>query len=259
MKRYTDPDDGELPIPRRLDLKELRVTAAAAEQLFVSPQLCDVAVGYDSDPIGDSYCRETARDDDADSSAQVFFQLGEDRRFGFRIQRRGRLVKDPDVGIAVHDAGERQALPFAARQVVAAFEQPADLGVQATWHLLDQPFAARSAQRVDHPLIVGSDVRTAHDHVIANRQLVIGVVLEQHADATAQILWMDVLQVDAADRDGAAIGIVEPQQQLDHGALAGAIFTDECDQLTTPNVEVQPIQRRFTSARIGKGDLAEIN
>ena len=88
---------------------------------------------------------------------QVLLQLGEDRRLGLRIERRRRLVENPDVGVAVHDARERQPLPFAARQIVAAFEQPADLRVEPLRHLLQQPFAARVAQRLDHPLVVDRD------------------------------------------------------------------------------------------------------
>ena len=71
------------------------------------------------------------------------------------IERGGRLVEDPDVGVAVHDARERQPLPLAARQIVAALEQPPDLGVEAVRHLLHQPLAARVPQRLQHPLVVG--------------------------------------------------------------------------------------------------------
>ena len=117
-------------------------------------------------------------------------------------------------------------------------------------HLLHQPFAARAAQRLHHALVVWRTVRPAHHHVVADRQLVVRVVLEQHADPAAQILRIDVLEIDAADPHGAADRIVEAKQQLDQRALPGAVFTDERDQLAAANVEVQP---RRPPARVPPG------
>jgi hypothetical protein len=107
------------------------------------------------------------RDDDADAAAQVLLQLGEDRRLRFGIERRGRLVEDPDVGVAVHDPREREALPFAARQIVAALEEPPTFesrpfGICFSSHSLR---ASRSASttRSSSPA-----VRAAHHDVLAD-------------------------------------------------------------------------------------------
>src|SRR4051812_22808479 len=115
----TLPDRGSrqrqcLSIASSLDLEQLRVTSAAAQQLMVGAEFGDAAAGNDGNAIRNADGRETMRDHNPDASAKMFLELGKDRRFGFRIERGGRLVENPDVGVAIHDPGERQALPLAA-------------------------------------------------------------------------------------------------------------------------------------------------
>src|SRR5262245_24302684 len=74
-------------VSRRLELEELGVATAGAKQLLVRAQFRDAPVGDDRDPIGDADGGEAVGDDDADPAAEVFLQLGEDRRFGLRIER----------------------------------------------------------------------------------------------------------------------------------------------------------------------------
>ena len=171
---------------------------------------------------------------------QDLLQLREDRGLRFGIERRGRLVENPDVGVAIHDAREREPLPLAARQIVAALEQPADFRVEAVRHLLHQPVAARvlaapPARARRRPTPPGRPICD----VLADRQLVARVVLEQHADAAAQRLGIELAQIDAADPHRRRGRIVEAQQQLDERALAGAVLADQRDQLAAANVQVQ--------------------
>ena len=79
----------------------------------------------------------------------------------------------------------------------------------------------------------------SHLHVLADRQLVAGVILEQHADAAAQRFRIELAQIGAADPHRALRRIVEAQQQLDERALAGAVLADERDQLAAADVQVR--------------------
>ena len=90
----------------------------------------------------------------------------------------------------------------------------------------------------------------SHLHVLADRQLVARVVLEQHADAAAQRFGIELAQIGAADPHGALRRIVETQQQLDQRALAGAVLADQRDQLAAANVQAQVLDRRLGAAGI---------
>ncbi len=87
-------------------------------------------------------------------------------------------------------------------------------------------------------------------HVLADRQLVAGVVLEQHADPVAQHFGVDGLDVDAADAHRALVGVVEAQQQLDQRALPCAVLADQRDQLAVADVQIQALHRRLGPARV---------
>ena len=171
----------------------------------------------------------------------------------------GGLVEDPDVRVAIHDARQREALPFAARQIVAAFEQPAHLRVESLGHLLQQPVAARVFERAQYFAIVGNLPGTAHLHVLANGKLVARKILEQHADAAAPRLRIELAQIGAAHANGPMRGIVETQQQLDQRALAGAVLADQGDQLAAANVQAEILHRGFGAARIGKRHIVELD
>ena len=114
-------------VTRCLKLEQLRVAAVSAQQLFVRAKLRDFTVHDHRNAIGDAHRREAMRDHDADAAPENLLQLRKDRRFRLWIERRGRLVENPDVGIAIHDARECEPLPLAARQIVTALEEPADL------------------------------------------------------------------------------------------------------------------------------------
>ena len=95
---------------------------------------------------------------------------------------------------------------------MAALEEAPDFRVEAFGHARQEPLAARVVQGLDDALVVDRAAGTAHHDVLAHRQLVGGVVLEQHADAVAQRLRIQLAQIDAADPDRPGVGIVETQQ-----------------------------------------------
>ena len=64
--------------------------------------------------------------------------------------------------------------------------------------------------------------------------------------------------VDAVDADRARLGIVEAQQQVEDGGLAGARRPDDRHRLARRDAEVEAIERqRLGPRRIAEGDLLE--
>src|SRR5205085_12005804 len=99
-------------------------------------------------------------------------------------------------------------------QIVATLEQAANTRLDALGHLLYEPIAARIAQSGQHSFVVAFAVWATHLHILANRELVRGVILKEHADAIAQIFRRDVPEIYATDANIAVVGVVEAQQQL---------------------------------------------
>src|SRR6185437_14333903 len=93
------------PVPGRLQLEKLRIAPSGSHQFFVGAEFGHVSAGDYGDPVGDAHRRKPVRDHDADPAFEILFKLGEDGRFGLRVERRGGFVQNPDIGIAVHDAG----------------------------------------------------------------------------------------------------------------------------------------------------------
>ena len=80
-------------------------------------------VDDDPDAVGErGRVLEVVRDEDRRQRevAEQLVQLGAHRRLGVGVQRRERLVEEEDAGIVRERAGERDALPLAARELLHA-------------------------------------------------------------------------------------------------------------------------------------------
>ena len=143
---------------------------------------------------------------------------------GFRVQRTGRLVEQQDGRILENGPRQRDPLALTARQPRAALAQE---GVVALRQL---------AQK----LIGGRGHRGGLDLGVARRRPAVADVLaragaEQHrllrhqADLRANVLRPQIRKPLVVDQHPAGIGIVEAQQQLKRGALAGPGGTHEGD------------------------------
>jgi len=56
-------------------------------------------------------------------------------------------------------------------------------------------------------------------------------ILENHADGPAQILLLELAEINSVDCDPPVAWVVHPAKQLDKSAFAGAILPDERDDL----------------------------
>src|SRR5258708_36758319 len=62
-------------------------------------------------------------------------------------------------------------------------------------------------------------------------------VLQDETHEPSQIREVEIANVDAVHRDTPAIDVVEPEQQVGDGRLAGTGRADDTDALTGPDLE----------------------
>src|SRR5258708_18089477 len=103
---------------------------------------------------------------------------------------------------------------------MSSFEEPPHFGIKSVWHFLHQPFAARVPQGFRHPLVVGRDIRPAHDHVFTDGQFVTSVILKQHTDPAAKRVRIKILYINASNTNRTLTRIVKANDQLDKRSLA---------------------------------------
>src|SRR5574341_419936 len=80
--------------------------------------------------------------------------------------------------------------------------------------------------------------RVPQPDVLGGGELVAYEVLEDRSHAAAQVVDVEVAQVHAAVADGALGGVVEAQEQLHQGALAGAVLAHQPELLAGCQSEV---------------------
>jgi hypothetical protein len=69
-------------------------------------------------------------------------------------------------------------------------------------------------------------IRIEREEDRAYREWKVGIVLEEDGDSTTEVSEAQGLDVDAIDEDGALYGVVEARDELEDGALAGAIVAN---------------------------------
>ena len=153
-----------------------------------------------------------------------FLQRGLHQCLAFRIQRRGRFVKQQQWRVAQDGARNGDALALAARQCHAALAerrletggQPADEfgGMREICGALDLGIAGLGPAEAD---VVAGGSREHHR------------ILRHQGDMRANQFRIGRFDRHAVERNHASRGVVEAQQQMKQCALAGARGTDDRD------------------------------
>jgi hypothetical protein len=79
---------------------------------------------------------------------------------------------------------------------------------------------------------IGRSLVTAERDVVVRPQAVALEILEDDRDRLAEILAIQVEDVDAVPADDAAVGRVQAGEELRESRLARAVLADEGDELT---------------------------
>ena len=213
----------------------------------------DATAVHHDDAVGLQDRGEAVRDDQRRSPLHQALERLLDRGFALRVEAGRRFVEQQHGRVLQDRAADRDALLLAAREAHAAL---AEIGVVAFRlrteelvrfggarggvHLLDARLGLAEAQVVERA--------RAEDHG----------VLRYERDRAAQLAERRRAQVGAVQRDAAGLRIVETQQQLEHGALAGAARADERDGFAGLDREREIVQRgRVRPRRVMENDVLE--
>ena len=177
-------------------------------------------------------------------------------RLDLGIERRGRLVQHQDRRVLEERAGERDALPLAARQLDPALAQMRVIAGAALVVLQRQDEIVRLGPRRRRLDLGIGRVGPAVADVVAGRAVEHRGLLRDHRDLAAQALLGDLADVLAADDDAPRLDIVEPQQQRDERRLARARGADDADLLARRDLERDVADAALAPA-IAEADIVE--
>src|SRR5581483_1138974 len=210
------------------------VAFRVGDELLRRPALDDLAAVHQQDRVGDG-AGEPHLVGDAEHGHAVARQLDhhvEHFLDHLRVERRGRLVEQHDLGLHAQRAGDRHALLLAARQLARILAgllrdaHPFEVVARGVLGLLARQLAhpdRRQGQVLQHGQ-VGEQVE----------------LLEHHADLAADRLDVFQLrgQLDAGDGDAAALVLFQPVDAADHRRFAGARGAADDDLLPPADGQV---------------------
>ena len=99
----------------------------------------------------------------------------------------------------------------------------------------------------------------AERDVLAHEELVLVEVLEDDADAAAQLVRVPVAQIAPVEQHAALGRVVEAREQLDERRLAGAVLADEREALAPRHEEIDAAQRPAFGVGVAEADVLEAN
>ena len=167
--------------------------------------------------------------------------LNPDFRTG--IYGTGCLIKDQNLRIRQNCPGNSQKLLLSLGHIACLFVQFHSI---ASRQRLYKTVYMGSLGSLDH-LFMGS-VQLAIADIVFNAPLKQPGILQYHAEHLAQLAAVKVTDIMAVYLDGAAVDVIEPHQQLDHGGLAGSGRTDDGNLLP----------RLYLGAKIIDNDMIRI-
>ena len=198
------------------------------------------------------------RDEHRHPAARQLREPQEHFVLGARVERRGRLVEDQDLGVAHVGPAQRHLLPLAPRQLYAAVEAAAEHLVVA----LPEPGGDRvgeaAARGLADPRLVAQLLHLAHPDVLLEDEVVAHEVLEDDPDVLTQTVELVLPQVHPVEQDASLIRVVQAGQQLHERRLARPVLTHEGDPLARLEREGEVPHRPPVRARVAKSHVLEL-
>src|ERR1035438_9549428 len=140
--------------------------------------------------------------------------------------RRGRLIQDQQLSVAHISARQSELLPLAPREIHATLKTPAHHLIVPVRQTVDHTFGQALHRGGFHEEPVVKSLDLAKSNVLTNKQVITHVILEDHTDFTAQIVYVILAEVRSVQQDLAFGGIVEPREELDQGSFPSSILAD---------------------------------
>ena len=140
-------------------------------------------------------------------------------------------------------------MPLAARQVGGPL---LNRGVKALRQAADKLLRAGEFGRDQHLFQTG--LGPGHRNIVADRAAKQQVFLQDHTKAAAQMLKVDLADIDPVNLDQAGLRLLDALDQPGQGGLARTGAAHDSNHLAGGNLKTHPVQRRGGRTGIGEAD-----
>ena len=194
--------------------------------------LDDLSVLQNHDGVGVPHCGETVSDHEGGPFCHQTVHALLDVLFRSRIDGARRFIEDQDRCPGYRCSRDIKKLPLALAQVraialqnrVIALGKPHDKGM------------GRCHLRRLNDLFIGG-IKPSVADIFHDRSCEQVGILKHHGDMAAQLVPLNVADINAVDGDGPALDIVEAVDEVRDRRFPGSRGTHEGDLLSRPRVE----------------------
>ena len=194
--------------------------------------LDDLSILQNHDGVGVPHGGETVGDHEGGPFCHQTIHALLDVLFCSRIDRTRRLIEDQDRRLGYRRSRDIKKLPLALAQVRAVALKN---GVIALWKPHDKGMGRCHLRRLNDLFIGG--IQSSVTDVFHDRPRKQMGVLKNHGDMAAQLVPLNMADINAVDGDGPALDIVEAVDEVRDRRLSGSCGTHEGDLLSRPRVE----------------------
>ena len=194
--------------------------------------LDDLSVLQNHDGVGIPHGGETVGDHEGGPFCHQTIHALLDVFFRSRIDGARRLIEDQDRRLGYRRSRDIKKLPLALAQVRAVALKN---GVIALWKPHDKGMGRCHLRRLNDLFIGG--IQSSVTDIFHDRPRKQMGVLKHHGDMAAQLVPLNMADINAVDSDGPALDIVEAVDEVRDRRLSGSRGTYEGDLLPRPRVE----------------------
>lgn len=194
--------------------------------------LDDLSVLQNHDGVGVAHGGETVGDHKGGPFCHQTIHALLDVLFRSRIDRTRRFIEDQDRRLGYRRSRDIKKLPLALAQVRAVALKN---GVIALWKPHDKGMGRCHLRCLNDLLVCG--IKPSVADILHDRSRKQVGVLKHHGDVTAQVVPLNMADINAVDGDGPALDIVEAVDEVRDRRLSGSRGTHEGDLLPRPRVE----------------------
>lgn len=194
--------------------------------------LDDLSVLQNHNGVGVPHSGETVGDHEGCPLCHQRIHALLDMLFRSRIDRARRLIEDQDRRHGYRRSRDIKKLSLALTQVRAIALQNR---VIALWKTHDKGMGRCHLRRLNNFLVGG--IKPSVPDVFHNRSRKQMRILKHHGNVAAQVVPLNMADINAVDGDGPALDIVEAVDEVRDRRLSGSRGTHESDLLPRPRVE----------------------
>ena len=194
--------------------------------------LDDLSVLQNHDGVGVPHCGKTVGDHESGPLCHQRIHALLDMLFRSRIDGARRLIEDQDRRSGHCRPRDITKLSLDLTQVRAIALQNR---VIALWKTHDKGMGRCHLRRLNNFLVGG--IKPSVPDIFHNRSRKQMRILKHHGNVAAQVVPLNMADINAVDGDGPALDIVEAVDEVRDRRLSGSRGTHEGDLLSRPRVE----------------------